>query len=275
MADFNNSTPEDQTKIEKVSHSINVNLPPEEQAEREEYDIIPTLNGMGYMYERYYPNVNEYLQAYFNNIPNVAGPVLDIGVAYGVTVQDALLLGAEVIANEIYPPHLDIVKENVPELFKDRVTFNTSRFPNETNFEPNSLGAILASRVFNFLSGEEIEEGLEKMFTWLKPGGKVYVIAETIHKNLFQAFIAEHIKRKSQNHYWPGEMEDLHSNMPKRQNHLPNHLHFLDENVLNRSFQKAGFLVEKCSQFSKKHIPEDAILDGKETVGIIGMKPAK
>jgi hypothetical protein len=103
MADFNNSTPEDQTKIERLSHSINVNLPPEEQAERDEYDIIPTLNGMGYMYERYYPNVNEYIQAYFNNIPNVDGPILDIGVAYGVTVQDALLLGAKVIANEILP----------------------------------------------------------------------------------------------------------------------------------------------------------------------------
>jgi len=49
----------------------------------------------------------------------------------------------------------------------------------------------------------------------------------------------------------------------------------LDENVLSRSFKKAGFIVEKCSQFSKKHIPEDATLDGKETVGIIGVKPAR
>ncbi len=31
---------------------------------------------------------------------------------------------------------------------------------------------------------------------------------------------------------------------------------------------------EKCSLFSKSNIPQDARFDGKETVGIIGVKPA-
>jgi hypothetical protein len=61
--------------------------------------------------------------------------------------------------------------------------------------------------------------------------------------------------------------------MSKRHEHLPDAIHFLDDKVLQRSLLKAGFSVEKCSLFSKRNIPEDARFDGKETVGIIGVKP--
>ncbi|MDI9634406.1 hypothetical protein QM565_01175 [Geitlerinema splendidum] len=62
--------------------------------------------------------------------------------------------------------------------------------------------------------------------------------------------------------------------MSKRQEHLPDAIHFLDDKVLKRSLLKAGFSIEKCSLFSKNNIPQDARFDGKETVGIIGVKPA-
>lgn len=253
---------------------LNLALNAQEARERHLYNLVPTLNGMGYMYERYSPFVNEYLQAYIESLPHIKGPVLDIGVAYGVTVLDSLKVGADVIANELHKPHLDLLVQHVPPELKNHLTLHIGRFPQETNFEENSLGAVLISRVLNFLTGDEIDMGLSKVFKWLKPGAKVYIIAETVYKELFKKIIPIVEERIAQNHEWPGELDRVRQHMSKRQEHLPDAIHFLDDKVLKRSLLKAGFSIEKCSLFSKSNIPQDARFDGKETVGIIGVKPA-
>lgn len=257
----------------KLTLKLNLPLNAEEERERQLYDLVPTLNGMGYMYERYTPFVNEYLKAYIEALPSIKGPVLDIGVAYGVTVLDSLKMGAYVIANEIHEPHLDLLTENVPIELKSHLTLNLGRFPQDTDFEENSLGAVLISRVLNFLTGDEIDMGLEKIFKWLKPGAKVYIIAETVYKELFKKVIPLVHDRMEQNHMWPGELDHVRAHMTKRQEHLPDAIHFLDDKVLTKALLKAGFSIEKCSLFSKNNIPQDARFDGKETVGIIGVKP--
>lgn len=253
---------------------LNLALNAQEARERHLYNLVPTLNGMGYMYERYSPFVNEYLQAYIESLPHIKGPVLDIGVAYGVTVLDSLKVGADVIANELHKPHLDLLVQHVPPELKNHLTLHIGRFPQETNFEENSLGAVLISRVLNFLTGDEIDMGLSKVFKWLKPGAKVYIIAETVYKELFKKIIPIVEERIAQNHEWPGELDQVRQHISKRQEHLPDAIHFLDDKVLKRSLLKAGFSIEKCSLFSKSNIPQDARFDGKETVGIIGVKPA-
>ncbi|MBS0272274.1 MAG: class I SAM-dependent methyltransferase [Proteobacteria bacterium] len=253
---------------------LNLQLNAEEERERQLYNLVPTLNGMGYMYERYSPFVNEYLKAYIESLPHIKDSVLDIGVAYGVTVLDSLKMGARVVANEIYKPHLDLLVQNVPTELKNHLSLNLGRFPQETNFEENSFGAVLISRVLNFLTGDEIDRGMAKVFQWLKPGAKVYIIAETVYKELFKKIIPIVQERITQNHVWPGELDHVRSHMSKRQNHLPEAIHFLDDKILKRSLLKAGFSIEKCSLFSKNNIPQDARFDGKETVGIIGVKPA-
>ena len=257
-----------------LSLKIDIPLNEAEQEERRLYNLVPTLNGMGYMYERHSPSVNEYLRAYIDSLSHIKDPVLDIGVAYGVTVLDSLEKGAHVIANEIHKPHLDSLVQNIPDELKSHVTFNLARFPQETEFEENSLGAVLSSRVFNFLTGDEIDMGAAKVFKWLKPGGKFYIIAETVYKELFKELIPLMHERVTQNQEWPGELSNVRCHMSKRQEHLPDEIHFLDEAVLKRSLLKAGFSIEKCSLFSKSNIPPDAHFDGKETVGIIGVKPA-
>lgn len=258
----------------ELSLKLNLALNAEQALERQKYDLVPTLNGMGYMYERYSPYVNEYLKAYIESLPHIKDPVLDIGVAYGVTVLDSLKLGAYVIANDLYKPHLDLLLHNIPAELKNHLTLNLGRFPQETNFEDNSLGAVLISRVLNFLTGDEIEIGLSKVFKWLKPGARVYIIAETVYKELFKKIIPIVDERIEQNLPWPGELDGVRCLMSKRQEQLPDAIHFLDDKVLKRSLLKAGFSIEKCSLFSKNNIPQDARFDGKETVGIIGVKPA-
>lgn len=253
---------------------LNLVLNAEEKREQQLHDLIPTLNGMGYMYNRHSPFVNEYLKAYIDSLPHIKDPVLDIGVAYGVTVLDSLKMGANIIANELHKPHLDLLIQNVPDELKKHLTLNVGRFPQETNFEDNSLGAVLISRVLNFLTGDEIDTGLAKVFKWLKPGAKVYIIAETVYKELFKKVMPIVQERMAQNHDWPGELDDVRRHLSKRKEHLPDAIHFLDDQILKRALLKAGFNVEKVSLFSKNNIPEDACFDGKETVGIIGVKPA-
>jgi predicted SAM-dependent methyltransferase len=253
---------------------LNLSLNVEEERERQLYNLVPTLNGMGYMYERYSPSVNEYLRAYIESLPHIKDPVLDIGVAYGVTVLDSLKMGADVIANELHKPHLDLVAQSIPPELKKHLTLNVGRFPQETNFEDNSLGAVLISRVLNFLTGDEIDAGFAKIFKWLKPGAKVYIIAETVYKDLFKKVIPLVEERMAQNYEWPGELDHVRRYMDKRTEHLPDAIHFLDDKVLTRALLKAGFRIEKCSLFSKNNIPQDARFDGKETVGVIGVKPA-
>lgn len=255
--------------------NIAVQLTDEEQRERELYNIIPTLNGMGYMYERFHPHVNDYLKAYIESLETLDGPVLDIGVAYGVTVVDAFHHGAqEIVANDIHQPHLDILLQNVPDEHKNKLTTNLARFPQQTQFAENTFSAILISRVINFLSGDELEEGIEKVFKWLKPGGRVYIIAESVHKKLFEKLIPQHEQRVAEGHYWPGHFENVKPHITHRHNHLPDSIHFFTDKILRRTLSNAGFHIEKCHMFSKSSIPEDARLDGHETVGIIGVKPS-
>lgn len=253
--------------------NLNIALNEEEQYEREHYNLVPTLNGMGYMYERHSPYVNEYLKAYIESLPHLKDPVLDIGVAYGVTVLDSLACGATIIANEICQPQLDILMQHIPDGSKGNVTFNLARFPQETNFADNSFGAVLISRVLNFLKGDEIDAGLKKIYTWLKPGGKVYIIAESVYKELFKDLIPIVKKRIEQGERWPGELDDIRRHLKKRQNHLPDSLNLLDDTTMKRALTDAEFKIEKCTMFSKSNVPKDAIFDGKETVGIIGVKP--
>ena len=252
---------------------IALKLSDEEQQERELYDIVPTLNAMGYMYDRYSPNVNEYLAAYIAHLKDTDAPVLDIGCAYGVTVLDALQHGAEVVANDMHQPHLDILIENTPDEFKDKLTTNCAHFPEQMNFAENTFSAVLISRVINFLNGEELEAGVEKVYKWLKPGGKVYIIAETVYKKLFEQLITVHDAHIEQGMKWPGHFPNIKPHITHRHDHLPDTLHFYTDRILERTLKKAGFEVEKCHMFSKSTIPEDARKDGKETVGIIGVKP--
>jgi hypothetical protein len=79
----------------ELTLKLNLPLSAEEERERQLYNLVPTLNGMGYMYERYSPFVNEYLRAYIESLPKIKDPVLDIGVAYGVTVLDSLKIGSK------------------------------------------------------------------------------------------------------------------------------------------------------------------------------------
>ncbi|NDD72166.1 MAG: class I SAM-dependent methyltransferase, partial [Actinobacteria bacterium] len=59
-----------------------------------------------------------------------------------------------------------------------------------------------------------------------------------------------------------------------RRSNLPKAMHFLDPEVLTRVFREGGFQVEEASVFARPEFPDDLRLDGRESVGLIGVKPS-
>ncbi|MBT4880078.1 MAG: class I SAM-dependent methyltransferase [Alphaproteobacteria bacterium] len=231
--------------------------------------LRPTLNSMGYMYAKN----NAYTDAYYKYIVSNGGPTLDIGVAFGYTTFKALACGVKVHANDICPQHLDIVKKECPDSYKKNLELVPGKFPTAVDFDENTFQSVLASRILHFLTGDELVEGLAKIFQWLKPGGKLFIIAESPYKKLFAPFIPTYKKRVLQNMSWPGEITNLSKYATGRMDHLQEFIHLLDDKTLGRELRNAGFKVEKISMFSKKSLPSDAQLDGRESVGAIAVKP--
>src|SRR5262245_32852905 len=111
--------------------------------------LIPTLNQMGWMTV----GLDAFSQAFVDFAPTAPGPVLDIGAAYGVASIAALNKGARVIANDLDPRHLEILRDNAPSAYARNLSLRPGAFPDELDFEEDSLGGILACRILHFFDG--------------------------------------------------------------------------------------------------------------------------
>jgi predicted SAM-dependent methyltransferase len=148
------------------------------------------------------------------------------------------------------------------------------RMPNEVDFEENSLGAVLTSRVLSFILPEELEISFEKIFKWLKPGGKYFFLGGSPHMGTFRKFLPTYQNRKTEGYAWPGFLEDIPFCTPERAHDLPHYINLLDEETLSRSLQKTGFIIEDLGFVSalEEH-PQDMKSDGREMIGAIALKP--
>jgi SAM-dependent methyltransferase len=231
---------------------------------------IPTLNKMGYMTERLSDPFSEEFAVLAGRIQT---PVLDVGAAYGVATLEALRRGAQVIANDLDPQHLELLRRQVPDDWKGRLTLMAGSFPEELSFPRGTLGAILLSRVLHFFDGPRIERATARMYDWLISGGKVFVVAETPYTRYFDQFRPVYEQRRREGHRWPGFIGDLRKYNLSRAEEMPEQMHPLDPEVLTRVFEDAGFALEQAAIFARPDFPEDIRLDGREGVGVVARKP--
>lgn len=228
--------------------------------------FIRTLNNQGFMAA--YAS-DPYMQQFITFAAQGPGPALDIGAAYGVATVDALKNGARVIANEIDARHLEILRQRLTPEQQARLTCVVGQFPNEIDFPDGTIGSILIARVLHFFRGEQIEAAAETMRRWLAPGGKVFITAETPYLKNHSWFIPIYEERLRQKQYWPGFVDDYKSHDTRKGFNLPDEMHFLDPQVLTRTFTNAGFQIEKCDFFARPEFPETLRYDGRESVGLI------
>ncbi|MBM3610677.1 MAG: class I SAM-dependent methyltransferase [Alphaproteobacteria bacterium] len=230
-----------------------------------EEKVVKTTNKMGYMFNE----IKEYGRDFIEY--SSPGPVLDIGAAYGVHTLPALERGAYVVCNDLEKKHLEILEERVPQEYKSHVEFVCGKFPQELHFRENSFSGILLSHVLHFLKSDEIEEGISKVFGWLKPGGKVFAIVGTPYIKIVEGFIPTFKKRLESGQEWPGFIEDISIYHHERCKDLPKFMHYFDIDVVRRVFK--DFIIEKCGYINRDDFPEDMRLDGRENVGVIARKP--
>jgi SAM-dependent methyltransferase len=241
-----------------------------EQPETKEA-LVPTLNQMGYMLAE----PDEYNQLAIDSASPAQGPFLDIGAAYGLATIPALEKGAQVIAVDMDAQHLQILEKKVPESARNRLTLMQAHMPDGLEFAANSLGAVLASRVFHFLQGDDVEKSVHKIFKWLRPGGKFFFTAVTPYNGSFRKFLPVFEGRKRNKRPWPGAIEDVsaYTSSPDP-GQAPNFMNLFDLDMATLLLKEAGFLIEKGSYIAAPDdFPEYIKNDGRETVGVIGIKP--
>ena len=229
--------------------------------------FVPTLNNQGYAavkLDQFSERFTEYSE----------GQYLEIGAAYGYAAIEALKNGVDFIANDLDKRHLQHLEKEANRLGYTNLTIIAGEFPAALNFKPKSFRKILLSRVLHFFSGKEIKQALQTLYEWLEPEGELYVTCETTFLGNWTSFIPEYQKRIEQGIAYPGEIDNPSQWENTYSHNFSQFIHFLDKDVLSRLFEEAGLEIIEVKYINRSgQFPEDLLLDGRESVGIIGKRP--
>lgn len=213
---------------------------------------------------------NELSELFIGFSASAAGPVLDIGAAFGVATIPALAAGAIVLANDSDPDHLAELDRLTPQELRPRLRLLPGCFPGDLELPAQSLGAVHASNILHFLTGEELEAGFQKIAAWLVPGGRLFVQAGTPYQQPFAAFVPVYEARVAAGEAWPGWVADARAiSTHKKLHQIPRSLHLLDEAVLSRLVISAGMRIERLWTYRRHDLPRSMHFDGREGVALV------
>ncbi len=233
-------------------------------------NLISTLNKMGYMMSK--PDALN--QAFIDFTLIAEAPVLDIGCAYGVATIPALQNGATVIANDPDERHLQLLKSQVPASSLKRLQLKPGRMPDDLDFAEESLGAVLASRVLNFIHPTKLEECFHLIFKWVKRGGQFFYLGGSPWFGTYKSFIPQYEQNRKDHKLWPGFIEHIKDYAsPERAANLPEFVTLLDKDEVKHLMTQAGFKIQALSYASvDEENPQEMKLDGREYISAIGVK---
>ena len=233
--------------------------------------LVPTMNDKGFMFEV----IDEYAEAFIEFAGNSADPALEIGCAYGVATIPALKKGALITACDMDPRHLDVLKSRAPEALLDNLTLQTGTLP-DIDLPENHFGSLLCSRVLHFLTGEDVERSVQNMFRWLKPGGKLFLVADTPF-GIWRKFIPTWEANQANGERWPGMMIPPVKYLPyaaSDEDVGPEIMNLLDPQLLERTARDAGFIIQRSSYISRSDFKGLGQMDGRENCGLQAEKPS-
>ena len=228
--------------------------------------LIPTLNKRGFMEE----DLNDISRRFVEESNGLDGLSLDMGCAYGVATLAALQNGLHVLASDMDQAHLDILIKETPKEDLPRLKTKKGTLP-EINFKEEMFTTIHCSRTLHFLMPDDLKTTLTKMYTWLRPKGKVYFVTDTCFSGPWQKFLPEFKKRKAAGELFPGLIEDVLQCLPIPE--LPSgmtpYMNCLDPETLARECRDAGFKILESTFLGFSH-NEDK--DAKDHAGVIAIK---
>jgi hypothetical protein len=239
-------------------------------------ELIPTMNGHGYMTVSLDPVSLAFVDFAASLDTDGQGSALEVGAAYGVAAIPAITQGCRhFIANDSCEDHLRILQQRLPEHLRGRLTLKPGFFPDDFDSSfTSSIKAVLVSRVFDLFDARSLQEAITKLATMLQSGGKAFIVAQTPYRgNTIAEFIPAYEQRVRDGHPWPGWIEDYpRVDILRQGKNLPASVHFLDPAVLRREFENEGFQIEKAELMEATNFPACFRLDGRELVGLIAVK---
>jgi SAM-dependent methyltransferase len=228
--------------------------------------LVPTLNSRGFMSD----SLDPISQRFAEYSGHCSGRVLDIGCAYGIATRAALDRGARVHACDMDEGHIEILLEETPAEQRERLTTSVGTLP-DVEFAEASFAAILCSRVLHFLLGPEIRAAVGRMSSWLAPGGRVFLVADTPYSGFWSSGAPAYERRKAAGEEWPALIEDIGVYLKDGRcpaGMLP-YLNPLDPDLLARECEKAGLIVLEKAYMGR---PGDEA--AKHHAGVIAARPA-
>ena len=130
--------------------------------------------------------------------------VVDIGCCYGIVSLNVLDNSqAQILAFDVERKHVEMLNEFISLNLglNSRLITRVCSFPEELALAINSVDAIHASHLLQFLSGEQIESGLCKCYKSLRPSGRIYLTTTSIYLSWIKDFLP--LYEKNLDKKWP------------------------------------------------------------------------
>lgn len=225
-----------------------------------------TVNQMGYMALTF----DEITLKFLDFVGETKGTYVDAGAAFGSATRAALEKGAQkMIAIDLDSGHIEALRKSIPSKDIRRIEGITGDFPDALHIKPQSLDGILMARLLHFFDGPKIEHTLQKVYEWLKPGGKAFIITVSPHIHELKAVHPLIEKRFDRGEKWPGYFDNIWPLAPAFKTVTPQKFNVLTPEVIERALHEAGFkiLFGRLSGFTPW--AKQAAPDGSEILGYV------
>jgi SAM-dependent methyltransferase len=177
---------------------------------------------------------------------NAKGTALDIGCGDGVASAAALVRGGRVLSIDPDEGALQRLLARVPPERYPRLKVQHGSLP-QVDFKFAHFSAVHAARVLHLLEPAAFQQSLRKFFRWLYPSGTLFLSTLTSGGPYWDFVEREIVRRKMVQDPWPGHIADIRRLRPGWSGECTS-IHLIDEPILRRELQLAGFEIEHlCS----------------------------
>lgn len=244
--------------------------------EEHEYRI-PTLNHYGYMFTKFDPIVERFLQLIEKN-PNQT--FFEVGGAYGNVAEIALEKGIEnYYLNDCEERHLKSfarkLKENGKTYLYQALHLISGRCPEDVVITASSFDAILVNKVLHFFTPETIDTFVQWLNDAMKPGGEVFVLTISPFYKGHAELQKDYQKKKEEGVRFPGYCSMYNESNPAQKYPSvarPTSLLFMELDTLKSLFLQHGFQIEEEFELAVINSDNPEWRPGKDLVGIIAHK---
>jgi len=240
---------------------------------------VPTMNRHGYMFTKFDPVTNRWLESIRKNRDQV---LFEVGGAYGNVATAALEKGVKkYYLNDFEEKHLKIfarqLKQNKKEHLFSSVELIVGRCPDEVMLKDNCLDAILANKVLLFFTPDNIDFFVAWMRNGLKIGGCVYIFTINPFYKGHEEILTGYEKRKKDGVRFPGwcySCEKMDVSKVYNPQVRPETILYMEMSTLKELFQRHGFQIVEEFELAIINEENTEWRSGKDMAGIIAKKLA-